>query len=124
MRLLLDTNVLLRWAEGRRISRAASDAVADPSNQAYVSVVTLWEMGVKYSVGKLAVPPPSERELDDQGLSLLGLRVTDAQILATLPLHHRDPFDRMLVAQALGESLTLVTSDRTMANYGVAIIAA
>ena len=124
MRLLLDTNVLLNWVEGRRLSHDAVHAITDSSNDAFVSVATVWEMSIKYSLGKLAVPPPAEATLDALGFSVLGLRIADALRLAELPLHHRDPFDRMLVAQALGESLTLVTRDRKLSDYGVAIIAA
>ncbi|MCX6461368.1 MAG: type II toxin-antitoxin system VapC family toxin [Actinobacteria bacterium] len=124
MRLLLDTNVLLNWLEGRRLSHDAAQAITDSANDAFVSVATVWEMGIKYAVGKLSVPPPSEDTLDALGFSVLGIRVGDAQRLAELPLQHRDPFDRMLVAQALGESLTLVTRDRTLAAYGVAVITA
>ena len=64
MRLLLDTNVLIRWLEGRALSPESMDAIADPGNDALVSVVSVWEMGVKHAVGKLRLPPPSEQQLD------------------------------------------------------------
>ena len=124
MRLLLDTNVLIAWLTDRRLSAEARGAIADPTNDAVVSVIALWEMAIKQGVRKLDLAIPADGELEELGFGLLAVTSRDAHRMATLPLHHRDPFDRMLVAQALGESLTLVTSDRAMANYGVAIIAA
>jgi len=124
MRLLLDTNVLLRWAEGRSLSKDAAAAINDVENEAFVSVVTVWEMGVKFSVGAVQVTPTTGEALAELGVELLELTIAGAQRLASLPLHHRDPFDRMLVAQVLEESLTLVTTDQQLARYGIATIAA
>lgn len=124
MRLLLDTNVLYRWAEGRPISANAAATVTDPRNDVFISVVSLCEMGVKSSAGKSRVPPLSDEELALLQIEVLTVTASVARRLAVLPLLHKDPFDRMLVAQALEESLTLVTTDRHLAGYGIATIAA
>lgn len=124
MRLLLDTNVLIAWIVDGRLSAPARDAIADPSNDALLSVIALWEFAAKQSVGKLTLVMPTDDDLRALGFEMLGVTSGHARRMATLPLHHRDPFDRMLVAQALEESLTLVTTDRRLAEYGIATIAA
>lgn len=124
MRLLLDTNVLIRWMTDGSIGPAAFEAIDDPANEASISVIAPWEIATKQSVRKLGIPVPTEQVLDSLGFAVLGVELRHARRMATLPLHHRDPFDRMLVAQALEESLTLVTTDRQLARYGIATIAA
>jgi len=124
VRLLLDTNVLICWVAGLPVSAQAYEAIADPANDATVSVLALWEMATKRAVGKVDLHIPSDEALAEIGFSVLAITTDDARRVATLPLHHRDPFDRMLIAQAIGESLTLVTRDRTFAAYGVTTIVA
>lgn len=127
MRYLLDTVVWL-WSvwEPERIRRSALEEITDLSNEVFLSAVTSWEVAIKAGAGKLKLPEPPglyvPRRMADQGL--LPLPVSHAHALAVfgLPSHHRDPFDRLLVAQANVEDLVLVTSDRIMEEYPVEIL--
>lgn len=125
MGLLLDTHVLLWWLIGSpRLGRGAREAIADPSNAVYVSAVCAWEVAIKRAQGKLPVPPnvaawlPAEMAAND--FLTIPIAVDHAAAVEHLPLHHRDPFDRLLIAQAQTEHLTLVTSDAAISRYDVA----
>ena len=126
MRLLLDTNVWL-WANDNpdRLGRAG-DVIRDPESVRYVSAATAWELAVKVRVGKLSLPEPLAAwfpaRLRTAVAEPLAVEVADAVAVAELPLHHRDPFDRLIVAQARRRSLTLVTSDETLAAYDVDLL--
>lgn len=123
-RILLDTHVFLWWAEENpRLGAAARDAIRTAS-EAWISMVTAWEIAIKYAIGKLNILPLSADLLDREGFSLLPLTLDHAAESAHLPVHHRDPFDRMLVAQARHERLTLITHDRRLFAYDVPIIRA
>lgn len=124
MRLLLDTHALLWWAGGTAaLSRRARAAIADGSNAVLVSAASAWEMATKHRLGKLpGAGPLLDRLIDyleDQGFAALGISVPHARHAGTLPGVHRDPFDRMLVAQAQLENLTLVSNERLFDRYGV-----
>jgi PIN domain nuclease of toxin-antitoxin system len=123
MRLLLDTNALLWWAnDDRRLGPAARTAIRNAA-AVRVSIVSLWEVAIKVSVGKLRADPAKLLAgLERVGASLLPVTPHDCVRFATLALHHRDPFDRMLVAQAIENGLDLVTSDRKLAAYGVPVV--
>jgi PIN domain nuclease of toxin-antitoxin system len=123
MRLLLDSNILY-WAvlDSKRISASTASLLADPANEAWVSSVSMAEFRIKQRIGKLSVPDIFEQEVLDLGYQRLLLKFEHTRWLATLPLHHRDPFDRMLIAQAIEESLTLLTSDGKFDLYPVAVI--
>ena len=124
VRVLLDTHVYLWWAQNDpRLSAAAYGAIRT-SSEARISIVTAWEIAIKYAIGKLKMAPLSADLLDRHGFTLLGLTLDHAAESAYLPIHHRDPFDRMLVAQARHERLTLITHDRRLLAYDVAIIRA
>lgn len=129
MRLLLDTHEWI-WMHTRpeRLSTHALALLQDPGNTLVVSLVSCWEISIKYAIGKFPLPrPPSEylpRMLAAATVELLPITLDDVTHVATLPLHHRDPFDRLLIAQAQREGLPLLTADRRLAQYGVAIIAA
>lgn len=125
MKLLLDSNAYI-WAITRpaELSTPARQAIEDPENQRFVSVVSLWEMTVKLSVGKLSLPTNYMDGVDHIGAALLPITVPHLRQVQLLPLHHRDPFDRMLIAQAQEESLTIVTRDRHFRAYGVSLLAA
>jgi PIN domain nuclease of toxin-antitoxin system len=116
VRLLLDTHALL-WSliGSRRLGSVARDAIEDPDNDVYVSPVSAWEIAVKRASGKLPVPPNVASwlpaELAASGFMDLPMTIPHALAVEALPPHHRDPFDRLLVAQARSEGLTLVTSD-------------
>lgn len=124
MELLLDTHVFLWWVDGTRaLPRKARDAIADSGNICRVSIATCWEMAIKVSLGKLRLPTPIERFVPDHmaanGFRLLGIDLGDVARVATLPFHHRDPFDRLLAAQALDGDLAIVSADRIFRRYGV-----
>jgi len=125
LRLLLDTHVLV-WSLLRPelLSQTAAEAIEDGTNEVYVSVVSAWEIEIKRAKGKLPLPETLSAALDR--LQYRSLPVTLGQVLAveSLPRHHRDPFDRMLIAQAQSEDLTLVTSDRQIRHYPVATLPA
>jgi PIN domain nuclease of toxin-antitoxin system len=123
LRLLLDTHVVLWWLdEEERIPPSVQAQLAAPDNVPFVSVVSLWEIAVKRAVGKLNAPDDLRPQLADQGFGELDVTGDHAWAVAELPLHHRDPFDRLLVAQAKLEKLVLVTADERLRAYGVPII--
>ncbi len=128
MRLLLDTHALLWWVDGGgRLSAAQKRAVARPANQVYVSVASSWEMAIKASLGKLELASPvgdyMVRHLAANRFQLLNVTLEHVARVEDLPYHHRDPFDRLLVAQAKEENLTLVSRDPIFVRYGVKRIA-
>lgn len=121
-RLLLDTHIFLWWRgePARLISTVRSRiAVAD---LVFVSVASAWEVAIKRSLGRLDLPDTMEAGVIASGFEKLLISFSHAERAAALPLHHRDPFDRMLVAQAQGEGLTLVTRDRRLEPYDVEIL--
>ena len=122
MRVLLDTHVVLWWLSGEREVSAAAGAVIERSDDLLLSVVSLAEMGIKASIGKLDVPDDLDRQVQAVGLRILGLAPSHALGVAHLPPHHRDPFDRLLIAQAVAEGLTVVTADQRFAEYPVAVV--
>lgn len=124
MRLLLDTHVLLWWlADDRRLKAPERAVIASRDSLVYVSAVSLWEIGIKRSLGRLEVDTEVlEREVEDGGMNELPIRWRHAKVAGGLPKHHEDPFDRMLVAQAQGEGLTMVTYDRAFKPYDVAVL--
>ena len=127
MKLLLDTHAFLWYiTNDARLPRHAYDAIRDKSNQVYLSVVSVWETLVKYQIGKLPLPsPPDEYIANRQFAHRIGSLPLDAagvSRLLTLPLHHRDPFDRMLICQALQHDLIIVTSDEQFSAYPVALL--
>lgn len=123
MRLLLDTQVVL-WSLDRpeRLTPAVVAALVDPRNAVEVSVVALWEISIKQSIGKLSVDGDLRDRIAAQSFTELPVTGEHAVAVRDLPLHHRDPFDRMLVAQARCEGLTLVTADRALTAYGVPVL--
>lgn len=125
MKLLLDTHVLIWMLLGRdRLSASAAGAIEDAGNEIFVSVISAWEIEIKLAKGKLPLPSNLADAL--ASLRVRHVPVTLDHVLAveSLPRHHRDPFDRMLIAQAQLEGLTLVTSDRQMRGYPVATMPA
>ena len=122
MKLLLDTHVVLWQLSGaQRLGAHASETIASAAELAF-SVVSFAEIGVKAAVGKLVVPDDLYAHVVGAGLHVLGLSPDHGLAVASLPLHHRDPFDRLLVAQALHEGFTLVTGDTRLHAYDVAVI--
>jgi PIN domain nuclease of toxin-antitoxin system len=123
--LILDTHTLLWWLNDEAtLSLAARSAIADPDNTVYLSAVVIWEIRIKEAIGKLTLPPDFREVLDEQGFVELAIRVAHAHALRDLPPIHRDPFDRLLVAQAVHEGMLIATHDRDIARYGVGIVVA
>jgi len=123
--LLLDTNALI-WTLTKpdRLAKAAREAIRDEGNRIFVSVVSPWEMAIKESQGGLRCPDDLETQLERMRFALLPVSVQHATAIGSLPRHHGDPFDRMLIAQAQIEGLTIVTSDRQIQRYQVALMPA
>lgn len=124
MRLLLDTHAFLWWvADDEALSNAARKAISDPSNECLVSTASAWEIAIKVSIGKLSLGSDVRRFLPEQlaanGFSALPVSVAHAARVASLPFHHRDPFDRLLAAQALEERIAVVSRDAVFRKYGV-----
>jgi len=120
VRLLLDTHVLL-WSRSdeQRLSRSQAAAIRDPRNTVFVSSISLAEMAIKSSIEKLTVPDGLVAGLSEWGASHLAFTAEHAAPLGTLPHHHRDPFDRMLISQAIVDDLVFVTSDERCRAYDV-----
>lgn len=122
MRVLLDTHAFLWWVEeDARLSRAARKAITDASEGLF-SIASCWEMAIKVSRGRIALSRPIERlgeVLAASELRLLPVDLDDVARVATLPFHHRDPFDRLLAAQALNDELTIASADPIFGKYDV-----
>jgi PIN domain nuclease of toxin-antitoxin system len=117
--LLLDTHILLWWlASSRSLSKMAHDLIADGAQRIVVSAATAWEMAIKKAAGKLEAPGDLEAALHANRFEMLPITVRHATAAGELPPHHADPFDRMLVAQAEIEGMTLLTHDDRLAAYG------
>lgn len=126
MRLLLDTHAFLWWvADDERLSPRAAALIAEPSNEVLVSAATAWEVVVKSALGRVEVPTPVDRfltaQIEANAFIPLPIHMRHALGLAALPQIHRDPFDRILVAQAVAEDLTIVSRDRVMDGYPVTV---
>jgi PIN domain nuclease of toxin-antitoxin system len=119
LRLLLDTHLLLWWlANSPSLSGQARALISDPDNTVFVSAVSLWEIWLKQSLGKLRLPSDFEEKLAAESFESLPLTAAQTRQVALLPWRHRDPFDRMLVAQARLENLVLLTADDPVTAYG------
>ena len=119
MKFLLDTHLLLWWLSNSPLLPAqARQLIGDPANSIFVSAVSHWEVWLKSSIGKLRVPSSFAQKLADESFADLPLRTEHTHAVAMLEWHHRDPFDRMLIAQARSENLVLLTADKTLGAYG------
>ncbi len=123
MNLLLDTHVVLWWLAGSEIGSTASTAIADPENVVLVSAASIWEMSIKSASGKLTVDGDILGSVAAE-FDSLDISFEHALAAGALPLHHRDPFDRMLISQAVVEELTVVTRDPAFELYDVDVLAA
>jgi PIN domain nuclease of toxin-antitoxin system len=122
VRLILDTHVFLWWRDDDpRLKGTVRDAVAS-ADLVVFSAVSAWEIAIKVEIGKLRVTASLDQVFDPPGFSKLSLSASHALTLSTLPHHHRDPFDRMLIAQALVDGLTVVTHDRRFEPYPVQVL--
>ena len=125
MTLLLDTSAFIWWVmEDERLGPRARAAVADPERQVYVSAVSAWEIAIKRSLGKLQLDGDVGALVEREEFDELPIRIVHALEAESLPPHHRDPFDRMLVAQSRHEGLVLLTGDRVFTRYDVPLLPA
>jgi PIN domain nuclease of toxin-antitoxin system len=124
LRLLLDTHVFLWWSGRRPLAPAATEAIRAPGNDVLVSAASVWEAEINAAGGKLRLEADLVAEPPDHGFLSLDITAAHAVAAARLPAHHGDPFDRMLVAQAQLEGLTIVTRDPIFEHYAVAVLTA
>ena len=124
MKYLLDTHSLIWFIEGDvKLSLHARQLMDDEANELFVSVGSLWEMAIKFSIGKLNLGRPFAemfpQQLTDNSIEILGITVDHLRIVCDLPFHHRDPFDRLIIAQAVVERLPIISVDAVFDGYGV-----
>lgn len=127
MRVLLDTHALLWFlAEDPRLNRHAYGLITDPANDVLLSVGSLWEIVIKASLGKLPLPGPFEEvipaQLSEERIAVLPIEIQHLAALRRLPFHHRDPFDRLIIAQATAEGIPVITQDAAFEHYDVEVI--
>jgi PIN domain nuclease of toxin-antitoxin system len=124
MKLLLDTHAFLWFVLGdSQLSSAAKAWIQDPANEKYLSPASYWEIAIKVSIGKLVLHEPyddfMQRTIPGNGFIILPIEVKHASVVATLPLHHRDPFDRLIIAQAIVEQVPIVSGDKAFDAYPI-----
>jgi PIN domain nuclease of toxin-antitoxin system len=124
VRLLLDTHAFLWWVDGGgKLSRKARSAISNGRNECFLSMASAWEIAIKVSLGTLRIDGTLDRFLPEQiaanGFAPLAIDLRHTTRVASLPFHHRDPFDRLLAAQAIEEELRMVTADRVFEKYGL-----
>ena len=121
-RLLVDTHVLLWWlADDAALSSDARELLKDPNNELLVSAASLWEIAIKRALGKLSAPEDLPELISAQGFGWLPVTSAHAWKVSDLPAHHRDPFDRLLIAQATVEQLEIITADRRFKAFDVGV---
>jgi PIN domain nuclease of toxin-antitoxin system len=127
MKLLLDTHILIWLLEGNQnLNPKVKQVIEDETNSLYISIVSLWEIAIKTSLNKLQLELPLEKIIYDfvlpSGIKILPIDIAHLLTLQNLPFHHRDPFDRLLIAQSKSETLTLVSEDRIFRQYQVNVL--
>ena len=126
-RLLLDTHTFLWWInDAPELSEAARQAISNAETECFLSVASCWEMAFKSSLGKLSLTKPVDRFVLDQitenSFLILNIELRHAAKVESLPFHHRDPFDRLLIGQALSDKLILVSADNKFSDYDVQLL--
>jgi PIN domain nuclease of toxin-antitoxin system len=123
MKYLLDTHVFVWWMlQSKQLDKNISNILEDPLNDVFLSVVTIWEIVIKKKSGKLKVPKDWKETLLESNFSILPIKISHTFETENLPLYHKDPFDRMLIAQAMAEECTLITDDSKIKKYTVPTI--
>ena len=126
MAYLLDTHAFLWFINGsNELSSQAKDIIRNPKNIMYLSIASFWEIAIKLNIGKLAIDMSFDelkKEADKNDFRILPIRYEDTRVLTTLELFHKDPFDRILIAQAIQNNLTMITKDSNFGAYHVKII--
>lgn len=121
-RFLLDTHVLLWWLDDSpKLGPRCKELIGDQRNEVFVSAATTWEISIKKALGKLEAPEDIDSIVEDEGFSKLPISLYHGQLAGSLPVLHRDPFDRMLIAQAQSDGLILLTSDENIGLYKLRI---
>lgn len=119
-RFLLDTHALLWWlTDSPQLGPRCKEIIGNERNQIFVSAATTWEISIKIALGKLIAPEDMDSIVEDEGFSKLPISLYHGQLAGSLPAHHRDPFDRMLIAQAQAEGLILITADENIPLYNL-----
>ena len=119
-RFLLDTHTLLWWSnDSPQLGPRCRQMISNDRNQVFVSAATTWEISIKMAIGKLRAPEDMDSVVEDEGFSKLPISLYHGQLAGSLPAHHRDPFDRMLIAQAQAEGLILITADENISLYNL-----
>jgi PIN domain nuclease of toxin-antitoxin system len=126
MKLLLDTHAFLWFISGdSRLSTHAKELIEDISNERFLSVVSIWEMVIKSSIGKLVIPTPIEELVKEHvignDIQVFPIETAHFDTLYSLPFHHKDPFDRMMIAQAICENMSILSTDGNFPHYPVQI---
>lgn len=126
MNILLDTHAFIWFLEGSdRLSDAAKQAIEAEENQCYVSIASIWEMAIKESIGKLEMAIPFERLsglIWENGIEILPIEFEHAQLISRLPFHHKDPFDRIIIAQSIVDNMLIISADAYFSAYTRSII--
>lgn len=127
MQLLIDTHILLWFLEGRaaQLAKPRRQIIADPDNDIFVSIASLWEIAIKISIGKLSLANPLAaviEQLDAENIEILSISPAHVLRVSALPFHHRDPFDRIIIAQSQIENLPVMTDDGEFDNYAIKIL--
>ena len=126
MNLLVDTHAMLWFVAGdERLNLKARKAIESPDTVNYISIASWWEIAIKCSLGKLRIDRPLEDFMDervDEGFRVLSIETQHLPALSTLPFHHRDPFDRLIICQAINENMTICTGDSHFADYDVQLV--
>lgn len=126
MRLLIDTHILIWFLEGNKLlSKSRRQVIANPQNDVFVSISSLWEMAIKISLGKLTLAKPFTdviKQIGTENIEILPISPEHTLQVSTLPFHHRDPFDRIIIAQAQIENFSIMMNDPDFANYAVRIL--
>jgi len=125
LKLLLDTHTFIWFINGDdRLSTTAKNEISKPSNLKYISIASIWEMAVKISLGKLKINYPFKdifQQIEENGFEILTVIFNHTDVLSQLEFHHRDPFDRMLIAQGISEKMAIISKDEMFRKYGVKI---
>ena len=124
MKILLDTHTFIWFVtDSSRLSTTAKALIEDEYNEKLLSIASIWEMGIKHSIGKLTFELPFmtfiESQLQQNSMEILNIRIEHLDVVANLPLHHRDPFDRLIISQAIVEQLPIVGVDKAFDSYAV-----
>lgn len=121
-KFLLDTQIFIWWMKDENLRKNITNILSDPVNIIYLSTVSVWEMIIKKKIGKLRLPKDWKITIQDGRFEILPINLEHVLAVESLPLHHKDPFDRMLIAQSKVENFTMITSDSKMNKYNIRVI--